>query len=161
MTGLQQHRDYVVLMVSTPDGMRTLRAKFIVGCDGGTSQVRDMLGSTLVGSTFAQHWLVVDALVQDHAVKQMISSSINSPALWRPISANTVGRRVPLSPPPGTAAARPTHRPMHAKSSALRMLRTSSTVRIASLCERRSECAAGRMEQHLKEFQMPIEARQP
>ena len=58
-------------MVSTPDGMRTLRAKFIVGCDGGTSQVRDMLGSTLVGSTFAQHWLVVDALVQDHAVKQI------------------------------------------------------------------------------------------
>ena len=71
VTGLQQHRDHVVLTVSTPDGMRTLRAKFIVGCDGGTSQVRDMLGSTLVGSTFAQHWLVVDALVQDHAVKQI------------------------------------------------------------------------------------------
>ena len=30
-----------------------------------------MLGSTLVGSTFAQHWLVVDALVQDHAVRQI------------------------------------------------------------------------------------------
>ena len=41
-----RHRDHAVLTVSTPDGMRTLRAKFIVGCDGGTSRVRDMLGST-------------------------------------------------------------------------------------------------------------------
>lgn len=71
VAGLQQYSDHVVLMVSTPDGLRNIRAKFIVGCDGGTSQVRDMLGSKLIGSTFAQHWLVVDAIVQDHDVKRI------------------------------------------------------------------------------------------
>ena len=57
--------------MSTPDGMRALQAKFVVGCDGGTSAVRDMLGSTLVGSTYKQRWLVVDAIVQGHGVKQI------------------------------------------------------------------------------------------
>ncbi|WP_262266123.1 bifunctional 3-(3-hydroxy-phenyl)propionate/3-hydroxycinnamic acid hydroxylase [Microvirga yunnanensis] len=71
VTGLQQCSDHAVLTVSTPEGVRTLQAKFIVACDGGTSRVRDMLSSTLVGSTFAQQWLVVDAIVNGHDVRQV------------------------------------------------------------------------------------------
>jgi 3-(3-hydroxy-phenyl)propionate hydroxylase len=40
-----------------------LRARYLVGCDGGRSAVRSRLQVPFGGSTFAQRWLVVDALV--------------------------------------------------------------------------------------------------
>jgi 3-(3-hydroxy-phenyl)propionate hydroxylase len=41
----------------------TVRARWLVGCDGGSSWVRQLLGIEFGGSTFRQRWLVVDALV--------------------------------------------------------------------------------------------------
>jgi 3-(3-hydroxy-phenyl)propionate hydroxylase len=40
-----------------------LRARYLVGCDGGRSAVRSRLQVPFGGSTFVQRWLVVDALV--------------------------------------------------------------------------------------------------
>jgi len=40
-----------------------LRARYLVGCDGGRSAVRSRLQIPFGGSTFVQRWLVVDALV--------------------------------------------------------------------------------------------------
>lgn len=40
-----------------------LRARYLVGCDGARSAVRNRLQIPFGGSTFAQRWLVVDALV--------------------------------------------------------------------------------------------------
>jgi 3-(3-hydroxy-phenyl)propionate hydroxylase len=40
-----------------------LRARYLVGCDGGRSAVRNRLQIHFGGSTFVQRWLVVDALV--------------------------------------------------------------------------------------------------
>ena len=40
-----------------------LRARYVVGCDGARSPVRSGLQVAFGGSTFAQHWLVLDALV--------------------------------------------------------------------------------------------------
>jgi 3-(3-hydroxy-phenyl)propionate hydroxylase len=40
-----------------------LRARYLVGCDGGRSGVRSRLQIPFGGSTFVQRWLVVDALV--------------------------------------------------------------------------------------------------
>jgi 3-(3-hydroxy-phenyl)propionate hydroxylase len=40
-----------------------LRARYLVGCDGGRSAVRNRLQIPFGGSTFVQRWLVVDALV--------------------------------------------------------------------------------------------------
>ena len=40
-----------------------LRARYLVGCDGGRSAVRGRLQVPFGGSTFVQRWLVVDALV--------------------------------------------------------------------------------------------------
>jgi 3-(3-hydroxy-phenyl)propionate hydroxylase len=49
---------------STEDGSaETIEARWMVGCDGGGSWVRRLLGVEFGGSTFAQRWLVVDALV--------------------------------------------------------------------------------------------------
>jgi 3-(3-hydroxy-phenyl)propionate hydroxylase len=71
VTGLQQDAGGVVLKVLTKAGECSLQAKYAVGCDGGSSRFRDMLGSKLIGSTFAQSWLVVDTIVKGHNLKQI------------------------------------------------------------------------------------------
>src|SRR5271166_6032677 len=71
VTSLVQGRDDATLTISTTEGERLLRAQFVVGCDGGTSRLRDMIGSQLLGATFVQRWLVVDAIVKNHNVGQI------------------------------------------------------------------------------------------
>ena len=52
------------LVRSVEDGStETVRARWAVGCDGGASWVRQLLGIELGGSTYRQRWLVVDVLV--------------------------------------------------------------------------------------------------
>jgi len=68
---LVQSGDEVVLSLETPQGDGRLRAKFVIGCDGGTSRIRDLLSTRLIGSTYAQRWLVVDAIVKGHDVRQI------------------------------------------------------------------------------------------
>src|SRR5271166_5462557 len=66
---LEQDERGVTMTISTPEGERNARAAYVVACDGGTSGVRERLGVKLKGSTFAQRWLVVDAIVRGHNVK--------------------------------------------------------------------------------------------
>ena len=52
------------LVRSDEDGSTEIvRARWAVGCDGGASWIRQLLGIEFGGSTFAQRWLVVDVLV--------------------------------------------------------------------------------------------------
>jgi 3-(3-hydroxy-phenyl)propionate hydroxylase len=57
--------EHVTAWMRPVDGGRAepLRARYLVGCDGGRSAVRSRLRIAFGGSTFAQRWLVVDALV--------------------------------------------------------------------------------------------------
>ena len=71
VAGFNQNETHVTLKVATPDGEARIRAKYAIGCDGGTSAVRDMIGAKLLGSTFSERWLVVDAIVKDHDVTQI------------------------------------------------------------------------------------------
>jgi 3-(3-hydroxy-phenyl)propionate hydroxylase len=71
VTNLEQSGTGVVLKIATPDGERTLHAKYVVACDGGTSGVREWLGLKLIGSTYSERWLVIDAIVKGHGVKQI------------------------------------------------------------------------------------------
>jgi len=68
VTSLAQDSDGVDVQITTSRGQRTLRAKFVVGCDGGTSITRESIGARLVGSTYAERWLVIDALIDNHDV---------------------------------------------------------------------------------------------
>ena len=70
-TDFEQSGTGVVLKIAAPEGERTLRARYVVACDGGTSGIRGRLGLKLIGSTYAEHWLVVDAIVKGHGVKQI------------------------------------------------------------------------------------------
>jgi 3-(3-hydroxy-phenyl)propionate hydroxylase len=69
VNALEQDDRGVTMTISTPDGERTSRAAFVVACDGGTSGIRERLGVRLAGATYAERWLVVDAIVRDHNVK--------------------------------------------------------------------------------------------
>ena len=60
---LQEEPDSVVLRVKavregSPD--LTLRASFVVACDGARSATRKQIGATMVGSSYPQRWLIVD-----------------------------------------------------------------------------------------------------
>ncbi|GAB2530057.1 bifunctional 3-(3-hydroxy-phenyl)propionate/3-hydroxycinnamic acid hydroxylase MhpA [Nocardia heshunensis] len=43
-----------------PAGTERVRARFLVGCDGGRSMVRTKLGIGMSGTSFPERWLVVD-----------------------------------------------------------------------------------------------------
>ena len=68
VTGLAQDPRGVDLAIDSPNGSRSLRARYVVACDGGTSPTRDAIGARLVGSTYVERWLVVDARIENHGV---------------------------------------------------------------------------------------------
>ncbi|MCW2621024.1 MAG: putative 3-(3-hydroxyphenyl)propionate hydroxylase [Frankiales bacterium] len=57
VTGLEQDSHGVTLQV---EGGPSLRARYVVGADGGRSQVREEIGVALLGDTAPVKWLVVD-----------------------------------------------------------------------------------------------------
>lgn len=55
------HENHVDVVTTTGDGRRrTLKACYVVACDGGSSRVRERLGIKFAGFTFHQRWVVVD-----------------------------------------------------------------------------------------------------
>ena len=70
-TKLVQNANGVTLSVATPSGETTVEADYVVACDGGASPTRERLGVRLIGSTYSERWLVVDANVKNHNVKQI------------------------------------------------------------------------------------------
>ena len=63
VTAIHQDDEGVSLEMRDESGRTTvLRAAFCVGCDGGRSTMRELLGVTLQGKTHAIKWLVVDVL---------------------------------------------------------------------------------------------------
>ena len=71
MTSLAQRQDSVDVHVETAHGPQLLCAKFVVGCDGGASITRDTIGSRLLGSTYSERWLVIDARIENHGVDKI------------------------------------------------------------------------------------------
>jgi 3-(3-hydroxy-phenyl)propionate hydroxylase len=69
VTGLEQRTDKVAIEGATPGGPTRVEARYVVACDGGASGMRERMGVKLVGSTYAERWLVVDAIAKNHGVK--------------------------------------------------------------------------------------------
>jgi 3-(3-hydroxy-phenyl)propionate hydroxylase len=59
MTSCSETADGVTVEVGG-DGEPTVRARYVVGCDGGRSATRRMMGVSFDGTTSATRWLVVD-----------------------------------------------------------------------------------------------------
>ncbi|MFI4935062.1 MAG: bifunctional 3-(3-hydroxy-phenyl)propionate/3-hydroxycinnamic acid hydroxylase [Caulobacterales bacterium] len=62
-SGLTQDADGVLATIDGPAGAETLRTRYLVGCDGAWSPVREALGVTLDDYQFDEPWLVLDVLV--------------------------------------------------------------------------------------------------
>ena len=58
--GLTQDADGVIASVTGPDGRSTLRARYLIGCDGASSRVREAVGGGLSDYGFDEPWLVID-----------------------------------------------------------------------------------------------------
>src|SRR5690606_3685723 len=63
VAGFDQHGDGVDVRVEAPDGVRTVRARYLVGADGGGSFVRRTLDIGFRGRTLGQRALVADLAV--------------------------------------------------------------------------------------------------
>ena len=61
-TILEHHDDGECVSVTTEHGgeRRVLRARYLIGCDGGRSRTRRAIGATLGGSSFEEKWLILD-----------------------------------------------------------------------------------------------------
>ncbi|MBN3744360.1 MULTISPECIES: bifunctional 3-(3-hydroxy-phenyl)propionate/3-hydroxycinnamic acid hydroxylase [unclassified Burkholderia] len=67
-----QEQHGVHATVRCPDGTAlSIRARYLVGCDGGRSPIRGLLGVKMVGSTFKSRWLVIDTENDDDSFSQM------------------------------------------------------------------------------------------
>jgi len=63
LTGLAQDADGVVLRFATPAGERSFDAGYVLGCDGGRSTVRELLGFDVEGTSIAGSMALVDLIV--------------------------------------------------------------------------------------------------
>jgi 2-polyprenyl-6-methoxyphenol hydroxylase-like FAD-dependent oxidoreductase len=66
--GFAESQDGVRATLATADGtMRTCDARYLAGCDGARSAVRDALGIDLVGGTYSDTFYVADLLIDGPA----------------------------------------------------------------------------------------------
>lgn len=75
-----QDADGVTARVEGPDGPETIRARWLVGCDGAKSPVREALGIDMSDYGFDEPWLVIDAVVSDPSRLPTANLQICDPA---------------------------------------------------------------------------------
>jgi 3-(3-hydroxy-phenyl)propionate hydroxylase len=80
MHGFTEAADGITATFRTPQGERTLRARFLVGADGARSPVRKACGIAFEDLGFEEPWLVVDVLVDDPARLPTANLQICDPA---------------------------------------------------------------------------------
>jgi 3-(3-hydroxy-phenyl)propionate hydroxylase len=66
VTGLAEDSTGVEVQYSTPAGPGRVRARFLLGCDGGRSIVRRSLGVKMIGRSYPDAWLVADVTGDRH-----------------------------------------------------------------------------------------------
>ena len=57
---VETHDDHVVLEITTPDGPYKLEADWLIGCDGASSPLRNMLDLEFSGKVFQDSFLIAD-----------------------------------------------------------------------------------------------------
>ena len=77
VVGLSQDDTSAALTLQDEAGAHhTVRAKYVIGCDGASSFVRQHLGLTLDDLGFDEPWLVVDMLVHDSGLAKLPRTSV-------------------------------------------------------------------------------------
>jgi 3-(3-hydroxy-phenyl)propionate hydroxylase len=73
---LVQDATGVTLGLHGPQGARTLRARWVIGCDGGSSTVRTLAGIELDDLDFDEPWLVADVRVNERGLAKLPRVSV-------------------------------------------------------------------------------------
>lgn len=77
LTRLEQQSDCVVLHVTDESGApATVRARYLIGCDGASSTVRAEAGIQLEDLGFDEPWLVVDVKVNEKGLARLPATSM-------------------------------------------------------------------------------------
>ncbi len=77
MTALAQDADGVTLTLQADDGgVSSVRARWVIGCDGGASRVRAQVGIELEDLDFDEPWLVVDVRVNERGLARLPTTSV-------------------------------------------------------------------------------------
>ncbi len=80
LRSFDQDPEGVTAIVDGPEGPETVRARWMVACDGAKSPVREALGIGLDDFGFDEPWLVIDALVSDPSRLPAANLQICDPA---------------------------------------------------------------------------------
>lgn len=62
VVGFEQRPDHVEVQVEHEGEVRKEKVRYLLGCDGGRSPIRDQLGITVEGHTLAERYMLVDIL---------------------------------------------------------------------------------------------------
>ncbi len=89
LEAVEQDQDGVTATLAGPQGSSTVRARYVVGCDGGGSVTRRQVGIELDDYQFDEPWLVIDAKASQGATLPEVSLQICDPA--RPITCVPMG----------------------------------------------------------------------
>lgn len=76
MSALRQDDEGVTLQIDAEAQRRTVRARYAIACDGGSSGVRTQLGIEMQDLDFDEPWLVVDVLVNEHGLAKLPRTSV-------------------------------------------------------------------------------------
>ena len=77
LTSLSQDCDGATLALKSADGrVSSVRARWVLGCDGGGSTVRGLLGIELEDLGFDEPWLVVDVRVNERGLAKLPKTSV-------------------------------------------------------------------------------------
>jgi 3-(3-hydroxy-phenyl)propionate hydroxylase len=77
LAGLEQTGEAVTLrLVDRHGDVRTVVARYVIGCDGAGSMVRASIGSSLQDLEFDEPWLVVDVLINERGRAKLPETSV-------------------------------------------------------------------------------------
>ena len=90
VTGLTQDDDGVTVETATG---QTLRASYVVGCDGANSTVRQLCQVTMEDLGFFYDWLIVDVVLNEPRVFDPINLQVCDPSRPTTVVSGGPGRR--------------------------------------------------------------------
>ncbi len=77
LISLTQDKDAATLQLRDGEGRaQTIRARYVIGCDGATSTVRSQIGVELDDLDFDEPWLVIDVLVNEQGLAKLPVTSV-------------------------------------------------------------------------------------
>jgi 3-(3-hydroxy-phenyl)propionate hydroxylase len=88
VTGIKQFDDHATVEYTTVDGeVKQIAARYVIGCDGGSSFVRGAANISFGGQSFDEQWLVIDCEDEGYGLGEVqFFCDPRRPALTVPVS---------------------------------------------------------------------------